>query len=184
MSASLSPPPTLHTERLVIRPFSHDDAPFILELLNDEEFIKHIQDRGVRNLEHARDYLTNGPLESYARFGFGLCCVVEQNTLNSVGMCGLIQRETLPVPDIGYAFLPAARSKGYAYEASREMAAFARLTLGLDRILAVTSESNVASQKLLEKLGFKYLMLAQFEPDSESVPCFELEFARMSSDSQ
>ena len=173
---AITMPTTLETERLVIRPFLHDDAPFILELLNDKDFIEHIQDRGVRTLEHARDYLTHGPLESYAKYGIGLCCVVEQATNNAVGMCGLLQRETLPAPDIGYAFLPQARCKGYALEASSAVVAHAQSELGLKRILAVTGESNIASQKLLSKLGFSFLELAQFEPDSEAVPCYELTF--------
>lgn len=172
----------LNTERLEIRPFTADDAPFILELLNDKDFIKHIQDRGVRTLEHAGDYLSNGPLGSYAKTGFGLCCVIERGSQASVGMCGILQRETLPVPDLGYAFLPKARKKGYAYEASSEVIRFARSNLGLERILAVTSETNVASQGLLRKLGFRFLGLAQFEPDSEPVPCYELRLKMIAGD--
>lgn len=175
---NMKSPPTLNTERLEIRPFTHEDARFIFELLNDKDFIRHIQDRGVRNLEDAREYISNGPLGSYERFGFGLCCVVERSTGKSVGMCGLLQRETLPVPDIGYAFLPLARGKGYAYEASIAVVDYACSVLNLDRILAVTGEANAASQKLLARLGFRFLELAQFEPDSEPVPCFELELSK------
>ncbi len=164
----------LTTDRLVIRPFVFDDAPFIIELLNDKDFIKHIQDRGVRTLEDARSYLTDGPMAGYKRFGFGLCCVMERSSDTPVGMCGILQRETLPVPDIGYAFLPGARRKGYAYEAAVEVVRHARSMLDLERILAVTSKSNLPSQSLLEKLGFRFLELAQFEPDSEAVPCYEL----------
>lgn len=174
MSGTKTPPPVLTTERLLIRPFTHKDDSFIVELLNDRDFIEQIQDRGVRTHEQAREYLTNGPLDNYAKFGFGLCCVVERHSQNPVGMCGLIQRETLPAPDIGYAFLPTARGKGYALEASLEIISFARATLGLERVLAVTSHTNDASQRLLKKLGFRYLKPARFEPDSEYIPCFEL----------
>ena len=176
MTSNLPVPevPVLTSERLQIRPFTFDDASFIIELLNDKDFIKHIQDRGVRSLEDARAYLTDGPMASYQRFGFGLCCVVEQSSQASVGMCGILKRETLPVPDIGYAFLPGARGKGYAYEAGAEVVRHARSTLKLERILAVTSKSNIASQKLLEKLGFQFMELAQFEPESEAIPCYEL----------
>ncbi len=176
-TAATTPPPVILTSRLEIRPFTHEDAPFILELLNDKDFIRHIQDRGVRTLEDARGYLSNGPLASYERFGIGLCCVIEQSTGQKVGMCGILQRETLPVPDIGYAFLPIARGKGYAYESSRAVIDFARSKLKLPRILAVTSETNTASQNLLSKLGFRFLNRSQFEPDSEPVPCFELDLA-------
>jgi len=166
--------PVLKSERLEIRPFIFDDAPFIVKLLNDKDFIKHIQDRGVRTLEDARGYLTDGPMTGYQKFGFGLCCVVEQSSQVPVGMCGILQRETLPVPDIGYAFLPVARGKGYAYEAAVEVIRHAGSTLKLERILAITNKSNIASQKLLDKLGFRFMELAQFEPESAAVPCYEL----------
>lgn len=182
MNPIKAPPPVLISERLVIRPFTYEDDAFILELLNDKDFIEHIQDRGVRTLEQARDYICNGPLESYENFGFGLCCVMELATQMRVGMCGLIQRETLPAPDIGYAFLPAARAKGYAYEACRRVLEFAHAELDLERVLAVTGKTNVASQRLLDKLGFRYLRPARFEPDSEHVPCFELRLVHAVSD--
>ena len=172
------PPPSLETDRLIVRPFTHKDARFIVTLLNDKDFIENIQDRGVRTQDDARDYITNGPMTGYATYGIGLCCVVEKSTQRSIGMCGLLQRATLPVPDIGYAFLPEARGKGYAYEACMAVTHYADASLGLQRILAVTSKSNEASKKLLAKLGFEFLHLAQFEADSEEIPCYELKFAR------
>ncbi|MFK8032003.1 MAG: GNAT family N-acetyltransferase [Gammaproteobacteria bacterium] len=170
------PPPTLETDRLVVRPFTHKDARFILTLLNDKDFIKNIQDRGVRTLDDARDYISNGPIAGYETHGIGLCCVVEKSSQASVGMCGLLQRATLPAPDIGYAFLPEARGKGYAYEAGKAITDYAKVELRLKRILAVTSHSNESSKRLLTKLGFEFLHLAQFEPDSEEIPCYELKF--------
>lgn len=172
------PPPSLETDRLIVRPFTSKDARFIVTLLNDKDFIKNIQDRGVRTLDDARDYLNNGPMVGYATHGIGLCCVVEKSSRKSIGMCGLLQRATLPVPDIGYAFLPEARGKGYAYEACLAVTHYAGADLGLERILAVTNRTNVASKKLLAKLGFEFLHLAQFEADSEEIPCYELKFAR------
>src|SRR5262245_19782671 len=96
----------LETPRLVIRRMSIGGAPFILELLNDPSFIAHIGDKGVRTLDDAATYITNGPVASYARFGFGLYVVALRETLDSIGICGLLKRETLPVPDLGFALLP------------------------------------------------------------------------------
>lgn len=175
-SARHQPPPVLETQRLRIRPFTYNDDAFILTLLNDADFIKHIQDRGIRNLEDARDYLTNGPLAGYEKSGIGLCCVIEKASEEKVGMCGLLKRATLSEPDIGYAFLPHARGKGFAFESAKEVIRFARQTLRLPRVLAVTNDSNTSSQRLLEKLGFSFLRRAQYEPNSEEIPCYAIQF--------
>ncbi|MEM7082836.1 MAG: GNAT family N-acetyltransferase [Pseudomonadota bacterium] len=180
MASSVGQPPPLSTERLRIRPFVLDDAPFIVALLNDPDFIRHIRDRGVRTLADAREYLA-GPLDSYARHGFGLCCVIEVASGQAVGMCGLLQRERLPAPDIGYAFLPAARRKGYAYEAARGVLQFAGAQ-GIGRVLAITNEHNRASQQLLTKLGFDYLEQVVFDDDEPPVHCYEVRLTPASSE--
>ena len=66
---------TLETLRLRIRELTPADAPFILTLLNDPDFLRNIGDRNVRTLEDARRYIEAGPMASYARHGFGLCHV-------------------------------------------------------------------------------------------------------------
>ena len=65
----------IDTPRLILRELTLDDAPFILELVNDPAWLRYIGDRGVRTLDDARAYLRNGPLASYARWGFGLWAV-------------------------------------------------------------------------------------------------------------
>ena len=62
----------VETDRLVLRRLSIDDAEFVLELLNEASFLRFIGDKGVRNLNDARDYILSGPVDSYKRFGFGL----------------------------------------------------------------------------------------------------------------
>ena len=61
----------LKTERLELRELSSADDAFILELLNEPGFLRHIGDKGVRSLSDARDYIVKGPIASYRRFGFG-----------------------------------------------------------------------------------------------------------------
>ncbi|HEY3581254.1 MAG TPA: GNAT family N-acetyltransferase, partial [Pyrinomonadaceae bacterium] len=96
----------LETERLILRHFNPDDAPFILALLNEPSFLAYIGDKKVRTLEDARQYIANGPVATYERHGFGLYQVELKDTHRPIGMCGLLKREELPHPDIGFAFLP------------------------------------------------------------------------------
>ena len=147
---------TLETERLLLRPFTPDDSDFILELLNTEGWIKYIGDRNIKTNEQARDYLENGPLKSYQTHGFGLSLVQLKINNKSIGMCGLIKRDYLEHPDIGFAFLPGYTGMGYAYEVVKKTIQYAMNELQKENILAITLPENSSSIKLLKKIGFKY----------------------------
>jgi len=62
-----------------------------------------------------------------------------------IGICGVLKRPTLPEPDLGFAFLPAHRGRGHAFEAAAATLAHAREALGLGRILAITTRDDAAS---------------------------------------
>ena len=162
----------LETDRLVLRWLNQDDAPFILELLNDPSFIRFIGDKGVRNLEDARSYILNGPAASYKQFGFGLYATELKESRATIGICGILKRDTLPDPDIGFAFLPAYRKKGYAFEAADAITKYAREVLKLDRILAITTPDNEASAKLLGKIGLRFERFTRLSPDTDEVKFF------------
>ena len=145
----------IETPRLILRHLTLDDAPFILELLNDPDWLRHIGDKNVHSLDDARAYLTNGPIDMVARLGFGLLAVERRDDAAIIGMCGLIKRDTLEDVDIGFAFLPAYRGAGYAQEAAEATLAWGREALGLPRIVAIVSPKNAASAKLLERCGLR-----------------------------
>jgi ribosomal-protein-alanine N-acetyltransferase len=159
----------LETERLVLRRLATDDAPFLLELLNEPSFLRYIGDKGVRTEADARRYVEAGPLASYERFGFGLYRVELRESGEPIGMCGLLKRDALPDVDVGFAFLPR---KGYAFESAAAVLAHARDALGRGRILAITTPDNVASIRLLEKLGFRFERMARVPEDGPEVKVF------------
>ncbi len=154
----------LLTERLVIRPFRVEDAPFILRLLNEPSFIEFIADKGVRTLAQAEDYLRSGPLASYLTHGHGLCLVEHRETGNPMGMCGLIKRDSLPEVDLGYAFVPEFWGLGYAREAAEACVAWGRDGLGLPGLLAIVTPGNLASIRLLEALDFEFVTITEHQP--------------------
>ena len=146
----------LETERLVLQQLRLEDAPFVVELLNEPSFLQYIGDKGVRDAAGARRYLEEGPLASYAAHGFGLWRVDLKADGQPIGMCGLLQRDSLPDPDIGFAFLPRAWGKGYAFEAAAATMEYARGELGIERVVAFTSADNEKSGRLLEKIGLRF----------------------------
>jgi ribosomal-protein-alanine N-acetyltransferase len=162
----------LETARLALRNLSEDDAPFMLALLNEPSFIRNIGDRGVRTLDDARDYITRGPVASYARFGFGLYMVELKARRAPIGICGILKRDALPAPDIGFAFLPAYWSQGYAFESASAVKDYARGPLGVTRLLAIVNPANSGSIRLLEKLGFTYESLTRLGAESSDVKLY------------
>lgn len=163
----------LETDRLILRWLSpDDDAAFILDLLNDPSFVRFIGDKGVHTIDDARKYIVNGPVASYEKFGFGLYAVELKDDHVAIGMCGVLKRDTLPHPDIGFAFLPAYWNQGYAYESAAAVMTHGRDILGLDQILAITTPDNEASGKLLAKIGFRFERMIKLSEDADEVRLF------------
>ncbi len=162
----------IETDRLTLRHLSPNDAEFIFALLNDPAFLRFIGDKGVRTLEGARKYITNGPMEMYARLGFGLYLVELKDGGIPIGLCGLIKRDGLDDVDIGFAFLPEYRTKGYAYEAASATMEYGKDALGLKRIVAITSPDNEASGKLLEKIGLRFDRMIRLSEEGDEVRLF------------
>jgi len=159
----------LETERLSLRELTVDDAEFIMMLLNEPSFLRYIGDKKVRNLDDARQYILNGPVASYERHGFGLNCVELRESHTPIGMCGLLKRDELPDPDIGFALLPDFWNKGFAFEAAEAVLKDARERLQIQRILAITSLDNDASINLLKRLGFRFEEVVQLSPNGEQL---------------
>lgn len=163
----------LETKRLRLRHLSPDnDAEFILELLNDPSFIRYIGDKGVRDLAAARRYIVDGPVKSYDAHGFGLYLVELKMKTTPIGICGVLKRETLPDPDIGFAFLPAYRHQGYACEAAAAVMDHARDVLEIEKVLAIASPENEASARLLNKIGFQFDRLMKLTEDAQEIKLF------------
>ncbi len=135
----------IETDRLRLRQLSDDDADFVLRLLNEPSFIENIGDRGVRTLDDARAYITNGPIASYEKHGFGLLLVELKEPGTAIGICGLLKRDVLPEPDIGYALLPEFWCKGYAHESATAVLDHARNVLGLNSRINPNATSRLKS---------------------------------------
>lgn len=156
------------TKRLIISEFTADDAPFYLELLNTPKWIKYIGDRNLKTIEEAKTYLQEKTIPSYAKQGFGFYKLTLKETQKPIGTAGLISREKLDDPDIGFALLPEFEGNGFGYEASIKILELAQHKFNLKRVLGITLDYNTASIKLLEKLGLHFEKRTKpFEDDEE-----------------
>jgi [ribosomal protein S5]-alanine N-acetyltransferase len=170
--------PTLVSERLVIRPFVLSDADFILELLNQKSFIDNIADRGVRSIADAEQYLRTGPQRSYLAYQHGLMCVQLKargsEASERIGMCGVLRRDILDAPDLGYALLDRFSGRGLASEAAATVLQDAQQRLAIHRMLAITSAHNHASIRVLENLGFAFLRMQELYENEPALKVFQL----------
>ncbi|WLI91820.1 GNAT family N-acetyltransferase [Massilia sp. R2A-15] len=165
----------IDTERLRLRLLTLDDAPFYLEVVNTPGFIKFIGDRGIRTVEVAREAISNGPIAMQESLGHSLYLVERKEDGAPIGMCGLIKRETLTHVDIGYAFLPQFGGKGYATEAAAGVLAYAP-SIGIRRLLAITSPGNDASDAVLRRIGMRFEKLVYLTPEDTGTQLFSRDF--------
>lgn len=174
--SSIQSASVLRTSRLELRELEFCDAEFILELLNEAGFIRFIGDKGVRTLSDARDYIQQGPMDSYARNGFGLYAACLRDG-TPIGICGLVKREGLNDPDVGFAFLSRYWSSGYAVESAAAVLAHARNTLHIKRVVAITSPDNRSSIAVLEKVGLRFERMIRLVDHSPELKLFGLPHA-------
>ena len=154
----------IETKRLILRKFTVEDAAFMLELLNTSDWLRFIGDRNVRTLEQAEQYLLNGYIKSYQNYGFGFYVVVVKETQESIGICGIVKRESLEDVDIGFAFFQQFMGKGYGYESAIAVLSYALNDLKIKRIVAIVDPENVVSVALIKKIGLQFEKMIQVSP--------------------
>lgn len=164
---------SFETERLYLKPTLGEDADFILALLNSPKWLQYIGDRNVRSLEDALAYIKDRITSQFDKLGYSNYTVVRKSDGAKMGSCGLYDREGLEGIDIGFAFLPKYEGKGYGFEAASKIKEAAIHIFKLNPIRAITTQENIGSQKLLEKLGFAYIKLIRIPNDEEELMLYE-----------
>lgn len=163
----------LETQRLIIEQLTANDTSFLIELLNQRSFKKNIGERYVTDEKSALNFLQDGPFQTYS-CDVGMHCVKIKETGEAIGLAGLMRRDYLNMPDLGYAFLEQYHGFGFASEAAREIVNWANFDKGYNRLCAMTTLDNDASVNLLKKLGFIETKLPQVPQDMSESRYFEL----------
>lgn len=161
----------IETDRLLLRRLDAGDAPFILELLNERSFLRFIGDKGVRTLDDAREYIAK-QIASYEGLGFGLYLTERKQDGAAIGICGLVKRESLDDVDVGFAFLPAFWSQGFAVESASAVIDHATAVLKLPRVLAITNPDNIGSINVLNKIGLRFHRMTKLSADGQELKLF------------
>lgn len=168
-------PRLFETDRLWLRATDVQDARFVLDLLNTPKWHQYIGDRGVRTIEDARRYIQERMLPQLEHLGFGNYTVIRKSDGRKLGSCGLYDREGLEGVDIGFAFLPDCEGKGYGTESALKMKTLAFEVFGVDRISGITVKENIGSQRLLEKIGLRFVEYMHLPNDPEEIMLYRLD---------
>ncbi len=146
----------IETERLLLRTFTEDDGQLIYELNKDPDVTLYTGDP-VRDIDHAREVLEKSILPQYSLYNHGRWAVHVKPDLTFIGWCGLKTRPERNETDLGYRFLKPAWGKGFATEAAFACLKYGFDKLNLPRIVGRAMPQNIASLKVLEKCGMKYI---------------------------
>lgn len=166
------------TARLYLPRLTLDDAPLMLAIWNDPDFVRYVGDRGIRTLADTRTTLQQGVLRLYSDHGYGPYAMVLRGTGKSIGICGLFKRDSLDDPDIGFAILPDYRGLGYVFEAAQSVVAYARDQLSVPRVAAIVAPENAASVSLIRKLGLEFERMHRLPGDADDVALYAMQLQR------
>ncbi len=162
----------LETERLIIRPFNPNDAHRLHRIVSQKEVMKYLPE-DVMSLEEVKKLIA-WLIDCYEKnrpdhiIKFTTAVVWKQSEL-VIGWCGLGPLEFNPAEtEIYFGLSKEYWARGLATEAAKAMLHHGFTTIRLDKIVAVVHPQNVASQKVLEKAGLRYLVKYETLPARHS----------------
>lgn len=151
----------LETERLILRELSEADAEQLYLLNLDNEVIQYTGDVPFHSVAEAERFIRE--YDSYEKHGTGILGVICRESGDFLGWCGIKYASNFDMFDIGFRFFKKHWNHGYATEVARACLDFGFNQLGLNRIIAQVLEENAASLKVLEKMGFTYTRVFDWE---------------------
>ncbi|MBS1743402.1 MAG: GNAT family N-acetyltransferase [Bacteroidetes bacterium] len=146
----------LQTPRLYLRRFTTDDAHLLLQLNSDPEVLKYLHEPALQDEAHATEILKNIILPQYEK-NLGRWATYITNSEEFIGWCGLKYHMDTGEIDLGYRFMKKHWGKGYATEAAQHTLNYGLQELLLKEITACAHVENLASLKVLEKIGMRYV---------------------------
>lgn len=149
------------TDRLILREFSIEDAQDFYALNLDEEVMKYTADRVFTTVAESEELIRN--YDQYKLNGYGRWTVAFKETNVVLGWCGLKYITSVDEVDLGYRLHRKFWNKGYATEACKASLDIGFKEYNLDLIVGRTMVDNLASRRVLEKIGMTYWKDFDFE---------------------
>ena len=144
------------TARLILRQFTAEDATLVFELNSSKDVLKYLHEPILTSPAHAREIIQTIILPQY-EMNLGRWATFTKDKNEFIGWCGLKFRPELEEIDLGYRFKKEYWGKGYATEAARHSIHYGLTELDLPLITGRAHIENIASLKILEKIGMQFL---------------------------
>ena len=147
----LNEKPVIDTGRLRLRPFTLQDVPSLRTWIMEKSIYKY-WGKGPGKTDRNPELLFEKNPKPVRSFHLG---IEEKDSGNVIGEIWIyrIENNRMAVPAI--RLVPSAQGKGYGSEALRAMTHFCFENTELKRLQAEADVRNIASQKILEKCGFR-----------------------------
>lgn len=144
----------IETERFYLREFDISDAKSFFELNLNPNVIKYTGNSAFKDIDEAKVFLEN--YSDYQRNGFGRWAVINKSTQEFLGWCGLKYDKKLDETDIGFRFFEHFWNQGFATESAKVCIDYGFNELNIKTIIGRAMKENIASIKVLEKIGLQY----------------------------
>ena len=143
------------TPRLFLRRFTEEDANLIYKLNSDPEIVKYVHEPVLENETQAKKIITDIILPQY-KLNLGRWAIHTKSDYEFIGWCGLKYIKETGITDLGYRLMKTAWGKGYATEAAQYTLIYSLRDLKIETITGMAHIENIASLKVLEKIGMKF----------------------------
>ncbi len=153
-------PIRLETERLILRPINEEDISGVFEMRRDSDVMRYIREP-VLSRREAEDWIKLIS-SRWEKDRIGFCSVIEKQSGKFAGWCGLWRLKESGETEVGYAVAKEFWGKGYASESAEAFLEYGFNKLNLEKIVAVARPENIASRRVMEKIGMNYDYTGKF----------------------
>jgi len=147
--------PTIHTERLTLRPLTLDDTETLHRIYQTENILQYFPPTPPPTHERIQRFIERQQ-EHWERDGNGNWGFVPKGESQVIGWVGLTFIPELNETEVGYLLDKPYWSKGFATEAARASIRFGFEDRTLDHIIALVHTDNMGSRRVIEKCGMTY----------------------------
>jgi len=154
--------PSITTARLFLRPFAPTDADSLFLILQEKEILRYFPPSPNPLTRERAERLISSQLNHWQEHKLGWWAVEPRATNRLIGWCGLQFLQETEETEVGFLISRAFWGKGLTTEAARASLSYGFDNLGLQRIVGITHPENIASQRVLEKIGMKFTTTAHY----------------------
>jgi ribosomal-protein-alanine N-acetyltransferase len=145
----------IETNQLRLRHFRPNDADELYRIYSNPDLFKYMSNEKSIGWQETRAVI-NSLIENWQQYGFGVWAVIYKRNQNLIGHCGLKFLENTSEIQLGYLLLKSYWGRGLGTEAATAALKYGFEVAKLERIVAIAKPENIASRRVMEKVGMKY----------------------------